>query len=488
MADKEQAPPALNVGSIEDLERRMAAMGSPPKKSPPPSLPQNSAPVAEPVMAKARANVRAPPAMGGKKNPLLARIMAAKEKQQRESDQLPPAAVPPPNTDLLSMDLPPPAATENLPPPALPPPSYETNFSNDMPPPPAFDMVEQKLPPQETEFLPPPPMDDLLPPPPPLNNVLPPPVDLLGMNMPFIPDATAPSFEDLHHMQQQHQPPPAPPPTPQIDESILEALDPAERQAFLEEQRKILEQIESEKSQNEAPAELQIDESILEALDPAERQGFLEEQRKILKQIEKSKPNSTAAKARAFDQRSSSAVANMAAQMESDAEMAARMQREENERTPQRRNRGRGAARESQTNLSDAELAAKLQREENAKQRSRNREQSTSSSGQSWYEWLTGTGTPATNTAAPASPNSIVSRSSPPPARRGLVAAVADESVGLLGSSNSGEAPSESMFSRVASSMKTQMYSLQSDEDGNVHGVDSQGLLAMPDVSRQREN
>ena len=37
------------------------------------------------------------------------------------------------------------------------------------------------------------------------------------------------------------------------------------------------------------PAELDIDDSILNALDPAEREAFLEEQRKIMEQIEKSK-------------------------------------------------------------------------------------------------------------------------------------------------------------------------------------------------------
>ena len=49
------------------------------------------------------------------------------------------------------------------------------------------------------------------------------------------------------------------------------------------------------------------------------------------------------------------------------------------------------------------------------------------------------------------------------------------------------------MFSCVADSINTaatQMtaYNLGVDEEGNVHGVNSEGLLAMPDVSRQREN
>merc|ERR1719217_1028529 len=97
---------------------------------------------------------------------------------------------------------------------------------------------------------------------------------------------SAPMFEDLQMQQPppQYHPTPLPPPMeaappePDIDESILNALEPAEREAFLEEQRKIMAQIEAEKSNNEA--------------------------------------SSAAARAMAFDQRSSSAVANVAASYE----------------------------------------------------------------------------------------------------------------------------------------------------------------------------
>jgi hypothetical protein len=78
-------------------------------------------------------------------------------------------------------------------------------------------------------------------------------------------EPSAPSFEDLldgqHH--QDHQPnslesmQAVPPPNNAqaascIDEDVLAALDPAERKAFLEEQRQIMEQIEKTKANNQA--------------------------------------------------------------------------------------------------------------------------------------------------------------------------------------------------------------------------------------------
>ena len=380
--------------------------------------------------------------------------MAAKEKQQaaKAAPTPPPAPVmaPPPSADLLSgFDTP---TTKDL-----PPPSYETNFLQDVPPP-AFDVMAQPPPAAPAmEFLPPPPMESVLPPPPPLNNVLPPPGgDLLDFGMPSAPTATAPMFEDLHTQQpQEFHPPPLPPP--------MEA----------------------------APQEPDIDASILNALEPAEREAFLEEQRKILAQIEREKSNieasGAAARAMAFDQRSSNAAANVAAAYERgvpagtdfgalDAETAAQM-------------------------ASDAELAERLQKEEYAaseqrrQRRSARQAQAAPDSGsKSWYDWLTGTPAAAPSTRAASS----ATRSGGSSGGGGLVSAIADESVGLMSGSGGGgssgarvAASNKSMFSCVADSMGTavtQMYQFQADEEGNVHGVDSQGLLAMPDVSRQREN
>ena len=113
-------------------------------------------------------------------------------------------------------------------------------------------------------------------------------------------------------------------------------------------------------------------------------------------------------------------------------------------------------------------------------------------------DWLKGTPAPFPATrSAQTSSQSSTSRSG---GGGGLVSAVADESVGLMsavGGGGGGEsgarvaAPQKNMFSCVADSMGSavhQMYQFQADDEGNVHGVDSQGLLAMPDVSRQREN
>ena len=483
--------------------------------------------------------------------------MAAKEKQQASKEKKPtpppPAPVaPPPTADLLSgFDAP---STMNN----LPPPAYETNFLKDMPPPafdtmvqpqqqqqpqmapPAFDTMVQQ---QQMEFPPPPPIDSVLPPPPPLEDVLPPPPmpegDLLGMGMPSAPTATAPMFEDLHMQQPQPQefhPPPLPPPMeaappePDIDESILNALEPAEREAFLEEQRKIMEQIEREKSNNEA--------------------------------------SSATARAMAFDQRSSAAVANVAASYEGGG-------RSSNSRSRPSSSRGttvnlggdagevavrgseetqkaiedgtavivncmscdqwmqvteaaelmycpicatvcpvekKGAANTSNMEAAaqlaaDMELAQKLQNEEyaGAEQRRSRRSQQTSSSGEQstgkgWFEWLTG-GNAAPAPATRSAPTSGVSTRSSPSSSGGgggggLVSVqTGEESRGYGSGMNTGGArmasPPKSMFSCVADSMNsavTQMYTFNADEEGNVHGVDSQGLLAMPDVSRQREN
>jgi hypothetical protein len=475
--------------------------------------------------------------------------MAAKEKQQKKPT--PPPQAPPPTMDLLTDFDAPPSITD------LPPPSYETNFLKDAPaPPPAFDVMEhqQQPPPQmqqmQMQFPPPPPIDSVLPPPPPLNDILPPPPmpggDLFDMGM---PSATAPMFEDLHtqqHHRQEFHPMPLPPP--------MEAAPPA----------------------------LDIDESILNALEPAEREAFLEEQRQILEQIEREKSNNEAsgatARAMAFDQRSSSAVANVAASYEregrssssrsrtrpssssggsgtmvnlgsSSGSVAVRGSKETQKAIDdgtavigqcvscnnwmqvteaaelmfcpicqvvcpvEKKGAATTADMEAAAQLAaDAELAEMLQKEEYAgaeQRRSRpsgsSRAQSSASasvsddSKSSWYGWLTG----APATAGPPATRSAQTSGVSSPQRTGggggLVSAIADESVGLMGLGGGGGSgssgarmaePSKSMFTCVADSMNTavtQMYTFQSDEEGNVHGVDSHGLLAMPDVSRQRE-
>jgi len=323
-----------------------------------------------------------------------------------------------------------------------------------------------------------------------------------------------------------------------------------------------------------APPEPDIDESILNALEPAEREAFLEEQRKIMAQIEAEKSNneasSAAARAMAFDQRSSSAVANVAASYEGGGRSSSSRSRpsssrgttvnlggesgevavrgsEETQRAiengtavivncmscdqwmqvteaaelmycpicatvcpVEKQGAATTANMEAAAQLAaDAELAKKLQSEEYAgaeqrrSRRSRRQDQSSSeaqSTGKSWYDWLTGGSTapapaPATRSAAT---SGVSSRSSPSSSGGGgglLSAQTGEESRSYNSGSSSGgarvAAPQKSMFSCVADSMGsavTQMYQFNADDEGNVHGVDSQGLLAMPDVSRQREN
>lgn len=584
-------PSALNVGSVEDLERRLAMMGN--------KIETATAPpayvVAPPVKTQApvAAAAAAPAVVKGGKNALLARIMAAKEKQEKKAKKAaapPPAAVlaPPPDitsTDML-MDFDAPISDMDM-----PPPSYETNFLKDVPPP-AFNVMEQQQQQQQNQhqqqhFPPPPPIDSVLPPPPPLDDILPPPPpmpmpesDLMGVPMTHMPSASAPMFEDLHmqtQQQQHHHPPPLPPP--------MEAAE-------------------------SAPAALDIDESILNALEPAEREAFLEEQRKILEQIETEKSSNEAsgavARAMAFDQRSSNAVANVAASYEGGrSSSSSGGTRSKKSGSSSRKNKHSSSSSASASSSSrtidlgggtgevavhgpektkqsiedgtavivkclscdkwmqvaeaaelmfcpicqvvcpvekkgaattadmgaaaqlaaDAELAEKLQREEydganeqlerrsrpagssrssNSNSRSAQQQEAQSGEdGQSWYDWLTGA--PATETTGPPATRSAPTSGTSSRSRIGLVSARTgeeartynDESVGLMTASGSNGgggarmAEQKSMFSCVADSINTaatQMYTMPADDEGNVHGVSSEGLLAMPDVSRQREN
>lgn len=501
--------------------------------------------------------------------------MAAKEKtqqaQQTKAAPTQPAAVP----DLL-MDFDAPASED------APPPSYDTNFLQPPPPPasvmdapPAFDMMENQL------FPPPPPIESVMPPPPPMENLLQPPSEPPGgfMMPPSAPAASAPSFEDLLGggggggggggalaYAQQHDCYPVPPP-----------LQPPSMEAA-------------------APAALDIDESILNALEPAEREAFLEEQRRIMEQIEKERTgkdtSSAAARAAAFDQRSSAAVAQVAASYEGSGrsrraaapKSSSRSMRSETaasssgtrtvnlgegnevplhgqEKTEQAIRDGTavivkcmscnnwmqvteaaelmfcpicqvvcpvekaGAATTADMEAAaqmaaDAELAELLQKEEyeqagGGQSRSARRRQgessqvarapvanSTADGGQSWYDWLVGaqpapeastsTSNPHTTEARPRT--GLISAQTGEEAGLGLSRSY-DESEGLMGSGGGGArvAAQKSMFACVADSISTaatQMtaYNLSQDEEGNVHGVDSSSLLAMPDVSRQRES
>ena len=192
-----------------------------------------------------------------------------------------------------------------------------------------------------------------------------------------------------------------------------------------------------------------------------------------------------------------------AAQLAADAELAEKLQREEYDGVnEQLRSRPAGSSRSSNNNSRSAQQS-----------QSQQEAQSGEDYGQSWYDWLTGA--PTTETAAPpatrSAPTSGTSSRSRGgvggeggegglvSARTGEEARTYDESVGLMTASRSNDggggaqmaAEQKSMFSCVADSINTaamQMYTLSADDEGNVHGVSSEGLSAMPDVSRQREN
>jgi hypothetical protein len=155
-----------------------------------------------------------------------------------------------------------------------------------------------------------------------------------------------------------------------------------------------------------------------------------------------------------------------------------------------------------QMDNSDLELAERLQREEyeaaeRAEARVRQRDEkkkqgstssSTSTSEQGWLEWLgvTGSTTPASTVSQPRPASST---SSP----HQLIAAQTDtisfEQESLIPRRGARVAQSQPLFSCVAESITSAVSSAinaaSRDEEGNVHGVDASGLLAMPKVGER---
>jgi len=174
------------------------------------------------------------------------------------------------------------------------------------------------------------------------------------------------------------------------------------------------------------------------------------------------------------DEAATSEDMEAAAQLSADAQLAEKLQAEEYARA------GGGAAKtKTSASSSNNKKTAKLEKGQAVEQ--------------SWYDWFMGSSTEE-------------STKPPPPARgsaeirpRGLVAASTgeesygrgsyDESERLVGGGGGGArmAESKGMFACVADAVGTAVNSLAQDEEGNVHGVDASGLLAMPNVSRQRD-
>ena len=459
--------------------------------------------------------------------------MAAQERTKQAQTK-----VEPPKEEDLLMDFDAPSS-EKDPPPAftvsLLPSTASTPSMVDMPPP-AFETFENTV--SQQQFFPPPP---------PIDAVIPPPTT----EAPPMFQPSAPAFEDLLDSQnnyQQHtsgfegvQAVPPPMMAPDIDDDFLKALPPEEREALLEEQRKIMEQIEREKAGSTA--------------------------------------SSAAARALAFDQRSAPAVARAAGAMErptyrpaassaTKSKSDGRTRSSSSERTVDLGSGEKvplhGQAKTKQAikdgtavlvqcincqnwmqvtsdatlmfcpvcqvvspvepsatgapdmesvaqMASDQELAERLQQEEykkaaidggghGARSKEKKKEEVVEE-GQSWYDWLVGN--PAKKPAAAISPNRAsaeVSHDRGP----GLVSAqTGEENIRSTGSFGEQEslvrrpggarvAEQKGMFACVADSITTAAssltaVSLSEDQEGNVHGVDSSSLLAMPQVSRQRD-
>mmetsp|Transcript_11558 Transcript_11558/g.33229 ORF Transcript_11558/g.33229 Transcript_11558/m.33229 type:complete len:463 (-) Transcript_11558:415-1803(-) len=453
---------------------------------------------------------------------------------------------------------------------ATPPPSFDTSLlpppASSAPPPPSFEAVQQPTPAAPMAFAPPPPPMEAVAPPPPFEALAPPP----PMGAPSAPvyQPSAPSFDLLG--DQQFQPPPPLDDVQAVPPPPLPAMEP------------------------------QIDEDVLAALDPEERDALLAEQRQIMEQIEKDKVSSqasgAAARAMAFDQRSNAAVARAAGAMEgpssarappsysaSSSKSSKKKKSKKGQRTidlgageevplhGQERTKqaikdgtavtvqcmncqnfmqvtgnatlmfcpvcqvvspvmkqgdggadagGLAAVAGGDAQMdADAKLAQQLQNEEykmagsNTQSRpatqpkTKQKKPQQQQDGQTWYDWLVGA--PKAPAAAGTAMASVPDRGSGElPSRRagsgggGLVSAQTgtettsrsfDEGESLLASGGGGGgggarmAQQKGMFACVTDSIATATTAMYTDPEGNVHGVDSSSLLAMPQVSRQRE-
>lgn len=545
----EESPPAFAMtakktpqSAVEDLERRLAMLGN--AAAAPAVVPEQHQQIQDmkPPAVAAPAVEAAAPVKGGK-NALLARIMAAQERTKQAQNKPTP---PPPSNDadlLMTLDAP-----TNDP----PPPAFDSSFFPAAPaelPPPAFDSVQDSIMPQ---------MDMSFPPPPPMDAVAPPPPAFMSSSAPMY-EPSAPSFEDLLDGQQHHHhhqpnsletmqavPPPShsAPPDMSIDEDVLAALDPAEREALLAEQRQIMEQIESAKASDQA--------------------------------------SGAAARAMSFNQRSNTAVAqaignldrpssSRAAAAPSSASKNKKSSSSSSNGTPRTVNLGAGedvplhdqaktkqaikdgtailcqcincqnwmqvtdnatlmfcpvcqvvspVERDGNQSIdmeaaaqmtADQKMAEEMQQEEykkaegtTARAAPKTPKKQVVEEGMSWYDWMVGNPKVApTPTHGSSELPSRVAKAAAASKPAGLVAAQTGEESGAINFASSYDeqtrplsgggarmAESKGMFACVADSITTAaqaVTTLSEDPEGNVHGVDSSSLLAMPQVSRQKD-
>jgi len=219
-----------------------------------------------------------------------------------------------------------------------------------------------------------------------------------------------------------------------IDPEVLAALDPQERATLLADQRRIMDQLESEKKKKKA----------------AEAEAAM-----LMPQLGTSQQSAAAL---AFDQRSSAAVAQIAssydnpsptnssspttldfksAQVDEDAKLAERLQAEEYQQEEQRQER-----------LRQKKAAAAA---------------ADTGSGSSWMDWITGantaTTTTTTNTTTTTTTSATATATGPPPVARTAGGARVAQS-------------SSSIFACVADSIASAVAPPK-----EFHGVDSASLL-----------
>jgi hypothetical protein len=460
--------------------------------------------------------------------------MAAQERTKQAQHKPEP---PPPSDDadlLMAFDAP-----NDPPPPAfdtsLLPPAAAAPAPADIPPP-AFDSVHDSAT-QQMFFPPPPPIDAVAPPPP-------------SMSSAPIFEPSAPSFEDLldggHHNHQPNsletmQAVPPPVAQPDIDEDVLAALDPAEREALLEEQRNIMEQIEKEKANNQASNaaaramafDLRSNTAVAQAAGAFERPSSRAAAAAPSSASKKKKSSSSSSSGDPrtvnlgsgedvplHDQeRTKQAIKDGTAILCQCINCQNWMQVTDNATlmfcpvcqvvSPVERDGSQSVDMEAAAQMTaDQKFAEELQQEEykkaeggSATARAKTaapKKKEVVEEGMSWYDWMLGN--PKVAPTPERGSSELPSRARP----AGLVSAQTGEESGVISYSNSYDeqtrplaggggarmAESKGMFACVTDSISTAAQaaaSLNEDPDGNVNGVDSSSLLAMPQVSRQRD-
>jgi len=465
--------------AVQDLEKRLAALGG---SSPPlsttatttnktPDLLNFTKPISAPP-APAPAATQSGQVKDGK-NALLARIMAAQEKAKEAKSSMPaPPAIntvaPNRRTDLLG---PPPPVQE------APPPAYNTGLlsappTQDIAPPPTFDAVKNTV------------MSQIQPP------------DYFAAAPLPPPAASAPAFEDLLGNLQTPLPPPMQEVSPE-EEMIMgmEGLSQEERRTLLDEQRKIMEQIEREKNANKA------------AIAAAQADNF--DMRSTSNVVSAIGSHSARPQAKPANAENTGGRVNLGGGQEVDLHGPERTKEAIKDGTailvqcvncenwmqvtgnatlmycpvcavvsPVDQNSAVMSKKEAMQMDADRKMAESLQNQEyehadgaEAERAPRQVRQTPPAAEESW--WDTVTGMFSTSEA----PGAQQSRSS-------------DERESLTGSA-ARMAESKPLFSVVVDSVNTTVGSLtgaRPDEEGNVHGVDSSSLLAISNVGRENPN